>query len=188
MLTGLGVADAADGFAPVPSLRLVSPGGAVVARPAAPPRVHRSPAVFDARLVAAATVRTARSQAHTVRAVDFGPAGGADRRHGLTARVVIGADGAGSVIRRVLGHGANPDGHLALAIRGYAPAAEGDPEQRIVTSTRRWPAYAWTFPIGDGRANVGYGEVLRGQPLTRAHLVDRLAALLPTSTLPRSPT
>src|SRR6185436_12032038 len=31
----------------------------------------------------------------------------------------------------------------------------------------------------DGRANVGYGEVLRGEPLTRAHLVDRLGALLP---------
>jgi flavin-dependent dehydrogenase len=50
-----------------------------------------------------------------------------------------------------------------------------------VTTTARWPAYAWSFPIGDGTANVGYGEVLRGEPLSRAYLVDRLRALLPGS-------
>ena len=97
----------------------------------------------------------------------------------LAARVVVGADGAGSVVRRALGHPVNPDRHLALAIRGYAPALPGPPEQLIVTSAARWPAYAWSFPIGDGRANVGYGEVLRGEPLSRAYLLDRLAALLP---------
>jgi len=34
------------------------------------------------------------------------------------AGVLIGADGAGSVVRRLLGHPVNPDGHLAIAIRG----------------------------------------------------------------------
>jgi flavin-dependent dehydrogenase len=81
------------------------------------------------------------------------------------------------VVRRVLGHRANPNGHLAIAIRGYT-AAEGA-EQLIVTTRARWPAYAWSFPIGDGTANVGYGEVLRGMPLSRAYLLDRLAELLP---------
>jgi flavin-dependent dehydrogenase len=94
--------------------------------------------------------------------------------------VVIGADGAGSVVRRSSGHRVNPDGHLAIAIRGYTPAsAPGSAEQVIVTTTARWPAYAWEFPIGDGRSNVGYGEVLRGVPLSRAHLLDRLDHLLP---------
>jgi flavin-dependent dehydrogenase len=97
----------------------------------------------------------------------------------VAARVVIGADGANSLVRRVLGEPANPPGHLALAIRGYATAV-GPVEQCIVTSAPEWPAYAWSFPIGDGRANIGYGEVLRGQPVTRAHLLDRLATLLPT--------
>jgi flavin-dependent dehydrogenase len=92
--------------------------------------------------------------------------------------VVIGADGAGSVVRRHLGHARNPDGHLALAIRGYAPAPAGALEQRIVTAAAQWPAYAWAFPIGDGRANIGYGELLRGRPVSRAHLLARLAALL----------
>ena len=96
---------------------------------------------------------------------------------------MVGADGAGSVVRRALGHPQNPDRHLALAIRGYAPALPGPSEQLIVTSKARWPAYAWSFPIGDGRANVGYGEVLRGEPLSRAYLLDRLAALLPGTDL-----
>src|SRR6185437_4921159 len=96
------------------------------------------------------------------------------------ARTLIGADGAYSLVRRKLGQPTNPDGHLAIAIRGYAPAV-GPLEQRIVTSSSaQWPAYAWSFPIGDGRANIGYGEVLRGRAVSRAHLLDRLAALLPT--------
>jgi len=97
----------------------------------------------------------------------------------VAARAVVGADGAGSVVRRALGHGANPDGHLALAIRGYAPAAAGPVEQRITASSTNWPGYAWSFPIGDGRANIGYGEVLSGRPVNRAQLLDRLGALLP---------
>jgi flavin-dependent dehydrogenase len=93
------------------------------------------------------------------------------------AGVVIGADGAGSVVRRALGHPVNPGGHLAIAIRGYAPSR--NPDQLIVTTSARWPAYAWSFPVGDGTANVGYGEVLRGVPLTRAYLLDRLGRLIP---------
>ncbi|MEK8108075.1 FAD-dependent oxidoreductase [Micromonospora sp. M12] len=66
---------------------------------------------------------------------------------------------------------------------GVRPALPGPTEQLIVTSKARWPAYAWSFPIGDGRANVGYGEVLRGESLSRAYLLDRLAALLPGTDL-----
>ena len=178
VLAALGVPDAAAGYAPVPRLRLVSPAGAVVARRLARPAYTIPRRVFDHRLVAAAVSSGAVLRRHTVRRVTVEP----DRvtlDGAVAARTVVGADGAGSVIRRALGQAGNPDGHLALAIRGYGPAAPGEPEQRIVTAAAQWPAYAWTFPIGDGRANVGYGEILRGRPLTRAHLLDRLAALLP---------
>ncbi|MFG1776177.1 geranylgeranyl reductase family protein [Micromonospora sp. NPDC049051] len=178
VLGELGVSDAVAGYAPLPALRLVGPGGGTVARALPRPAYTVPRKVFDARLVAAAVAAGARLRRHAVRHVDVR----ADRvvlDGGLAARAVVGADGAGSVVRRALGHRPNPDRHLALAIRGYAPALPGPPEQLIVTSAPRWPAYAWSFPIGDGRANVGYGEVLRGEPLTRAHLLDRLAALLP---------
>jgi flavin-dependent dehydrogenase len=94
------------------------------------------------------------------------------------ARVLIGADGATSIVRRLVGEPVNPPGHLAFAIRGYSPAADTG-EQLIVTTRQQWPAYAWEFPIGDGTANVGYGEVLRGRPLSRAYLERRLREMLP---------
>ncbi|WFE59893.1 geranylgeranyl reductase family protein [Micromonospora sp. WMMD712] len=178
VLARLGVAGAVDGYAPLPRIRLVGPGGDAVARALPRPAYTVPREVFDARLVAAAVAAGAELRRHAVRRVE--QRGGRVVLDGeLAARAVVGADGAASVVRRALGHPVNPDRHLALAIRGYAPARPGPPEQLIVTSGPRWPAYAWSFPIGDGRANVGYGEVLRGEPLTRAHLVDRLAALLP---------
>jgi geranylgeranyl reductase family protein len=191
VLTDLGVDGAADGYPAVERLRLVAPGGAAVAR-RLPRPAHTIPRrVFDARLVAAAVNAGAELRKHTVRHLSTAASAGRrgdhpghgddgpvdiDRR--FRAEVVIGADGAGSVVRRALGHPVNPPGHLAVAIRGYARTTNTD-EQIIVTTRRRWPAYAWEFPIGDGTANVGYGEVLRGVPLSRAYLVERLADLLP---------
>jgi geranylgeranyl reductase family protein len=178
VLAELGVRGVEEGFAPVPVLRLVGPAGAAVAHPL-PRAAYTIPrTVFDARLVVAAAAAGAELHRHAVRRLevrdDLVVLDGV-----LAARTVIGADGAGSVVRRFLGHGPNPDGHLALAIRGYAPTATDPPVQRIVTSAERWPAYAWAFPIGDGRDNVGYGEVLRGQPVSRGCMLDRLAVLLP---------
>lgn len=180
VLAGLGVPDPVAGYPPVGVLRLAGPGGEEVARRLRRPAYTVPRQVFDARLVAAAVAAGADLRRHSVRRIT-----GGDHRDPVViddtfaADVVIGADGAGSVVRRALGHAGNPDGHLGLAIRGYAPIRGQPVEQRIVTCRERWPAYAWMFPIGDGRANVGYGEVLRGAPLTRAHLLDRLAALLP---------
>src|SRR5262249_19751827 len=97
----------------------------------------------------------------------------------ISARVVIGADGAYSRVRRTMGEPANPDGYMALAIRGYAPATGGTAQQIVTAPKTQWPAYAWNFPIGEGRANMRSGEVLRGKPLTRERLLARLVSLLP---------
>jgi geranylgeranyl reductase family protein len=178
VLEGLGVTGITDGYPPIPVLRLNGPHGGEVARP------HRRSAhtiprvVFDARIVEAAVRAGATLVRHNVREIVETP----ERvvvDGGFSAPVLIGADGAGSLVRRTLKEPVNPDGHLALAIRGYAPAV-GPVEQHIVTSGTSWPAYAWSFPIGDGRANIGYGEVLRGQSLTLSFMLERLADLLPT--------
>ncbi|MET8146945.1 geranylgeranyl reductase family protein [Actinoplanes sp. NPDC049668] len=176
VLDSLGVTGVTDGYPPVADLRLIGPGGTEVAR-RLPRPAHTIPRrIFDARIVRAAVANGAELRRHAVRRVREDGAGVTlDDR--IRARVVIGADGAGSVVRRALGHPVNPDGHLAIAIRGYAPAAGA--EQLIRTTSARWPAYAWSFPIGDGTANVGYGETLRGAPLTKAYLMERLCELLP---------
>jgi geranylgeranyl reductase family protein len=176
VLRGLGVTGLTDGYPPNDGLRLIGPGGAAVARPLRR-AAHTIPRrVFDARLVDAAVAHGADLRLHTVRRIRDDGAG-VRLDDAYRARVVIGADGAGSVVRRALGFAGNPEGHLAIAIRGYARATGA--EQLIVTTRARWPAYAWSFPVGDGTANVGYGEVLRGVALSRAYLLDRLGQLLP---------
>jgi len=169
--------------------------------------------VFDARLVQAAVRREVDLRRHRVRKVavtgDSGPVVLDDE---IRARVVIAADGASSVLRRQLSpsrirattwppdwphswrFAGKPPGfggaHTAMAIRGYAPVAPGRAGQQLIVfrdpdqgggPTR--PAYAWSFPIGDGRANIGYGELLgSGRSLSRQHLLDRLDELLPGAT------
>ena len=177
VLAGLGVRDITAGYPPIPRLRLVAPGGAAVARTLPRPAYTVPRRVFDERLIRAAVAGGAELRRHAVREIrEDGPGVVVDGRY--RAGVLIGADGAGSVVRRALGEPVNPPGHLAIAIRGYAPTAN-TAEQIIVTTERRWPAYAWEFPLGDGTANVGYGEVLRGVPLSRAYLLERLNDLLP---------
>ncbi|MEV0135023.1 geranylgeranyl reductase family protein [Dactylosporangium sp. NPDC050688] len=177
VLAGLGVTGVEEGSVPVPSLRLVGPAGGSVARAHARPAYTVPRLRLDGRIADAAVAAGAVLRRHSVRRVE--ERGARVVLDGtVSAGAVIGADGAYSVVRRALGQPPNGPGHLALAIRGYAPF-EGPTEQRIVTASREWPAYAWVFPIGDGTANIGYGEVLRGRPVSRAHLLDRLAALLP---------
>ncbi len=179
VLAGLGVTGLVEDRVPVPDLHLVAPGGGAVARPLPAPAYAVPRRVFDARLVDAAVSAGARLRRHTVRrVVDHGDRVTVDER--WSAGAVIGADGAASVVRRALGHAANPGGHVAIAIRGYAPDPRpGRRELFILTTGAQWPAYAWSFPLGDGRANVGYGEVLTGRPLSRAYLAGRLDHLLP---------
>jgi geranylgeranyl reductase family protein len=178
VLRELGVSNVEDGFPPILALSITGPSGAYATAPLPEPVRVIPRQVFDARLVEAAVAAGAVLHRHQVRSLrSEGDRVVLDGQ--LEARVVIGADGASSVVRRHLGHEPNPPGHLAIAIRGYAPHPEGVLEQQIIMSDRNWPAYGWSFPIGDGRRNVGYGQMLRGKPISREHLLDRLSDLLP---------
>jgi geranylgeranyl reductase family protein len=134
-------------------------------------------AVFDHRLVEAAQDAGAVLLHERVRQVSQGRRVSLDHRH--EADVVVGADGAHSVVRRGLGLRPGP---MAVALRGYAPTPPDRARaQVIVFDTARQPAYAWSFDRGDGLSNVGYGELLgrRANGLTKAQLRERLDALLP---------
>jgi menaquinone-9 beta-reductase len=166
ILRSLGVTDAVTGYPPVDRMRLRTPGGAEVATPSARANYVVPREVFDARLVAAAVKRGAHLLRRRVREIQVpsGPGGPVVIDGDLAARVVVGADGANSTVRRALGIAANPPEATAIAVRGYADAPSDDrpPEQLIHMVDDGWPAYAWSFPIGDGRANIGYGT-LRSQ-------------------------
>lgn len=179
VLRELGAADPTVGFAPVRRLHLAGPRGSSVARDMRRPAKVVPRQVLDARIVESAVAAGAVLRRHTVRTVE-------QRTDvvlidgDIAARAVVGADGVNGVVRRSMQLPANPPRALAVALRAYTSAPEGDvPEQYMVMSGRGWPAYAWSFPIGNGRANVGYGMVLDGDAPTRAGLEDELHRLLP---------
>ena len=175
---GIDVAALTDGFPAVPRLRLQGPRGTTVERETARPSVVVPRAVLDGRLLDQVLAGGARFRQHTVRSVAVSPTHvEVDGR--FRAPVLVGADGAESVVRRALGVPPNRPDRLAVAIRGYAPVLPGTDGVQVVTTTQqRWPAYAWSFPLGDGRANVGYGELVSGG-VTRAELVAGLHRMLP---------
>ena len=179
-LAALGAAGVLDGYPPIRGLRLRSPSGMEVAGDPARPNHVVPRSVLDARLVAAAEAAGAERLRSSVRRLE--------QHDGLVvvdgelaARVVIGADGANSTVRRLLGAPSNPDRALAIAVRGYAPAPAGRPEQLIAWVAKGWPAYVWSFPTGTGVANVGYGLLRSRFSADRAELHRRLRDLLPAA-------
>src|SRR4029453_18098148 len=178
-LTALGAAGVLDGYPPIRGLRLRSPRGLEGAGGPGRPTYVAPRTVLDARLVAAAQAAGAELRCGSaVRRLEQHD-GGVLVDGDLTARVVVGADGANSTVRRLLGAPANPDRALAIAVRGSAPAPPGRPEQLIAWVTDGWPAYVWSFPTGTGVANVGYGLLRSRFHGDRAELHRRLHDLLP---------
>lgn len=177
----LGVGDLIADYRPTQRLSVVSPNGAHVLATAARPNRVVPRRVFDARLVDAARDRGVEVRRHRVRALAV---------HGdhvavddVRARAVVAADGANSTVRRLIGVPAAPERHIAIAVRGYADVPADDDVQFIAMQKDGWPAYVWSFPIGDGTANVGFGMLLPRLRATglpgREVLHGRLAELLP---------
>jgi geranylgeranyl reductase family protein len=167
------------GTEPITTLRLVSPGGVEAARRFERPARVVPRLAFDERLVQEAQAAGAVVEQRRVRTLTAVP-GAVILDGDIRARTVIGADGAQSVVRRQSGARPAPPGTVAIALRGYAPGDDWrESEQLLIMTRSHWPAYAWVFPIGDGTVNVGYGELIRGAPPTRAQLTERLHTLLP---------
>lgn len=160
-------------------LQLRSPGGVTVVRPFARPAYVVPRLLFDNRLMQCAITAGATLHRHRVRAVVSTPRGVVIDDE-IRASTVIGADGAESVVRRHTAARPARPGTTAIALRGYASAEHWPAREQLLTlTTSHWPAYAWVFPIGNGSANVGYGELLQGTVPSRAQLAQRLQALLP---------
>jgi geranylgeranyl reductase family protein len=145
--------------------------------------VHVVPrTVFDARLVERAVAAGAVLRRHRASSVDPAPAGPVVSGD-LAGHVVVGADGAHSLVRTaLLGTRREP---RAIAIRGYAPTTPDLRGRQVIRyGDRRQPSYAWAFDRGDGLANVGYGELLPGERAggavpSRRLLLEQLEHLVP---------
>jgi menaquinone-9 beta-reductase len=100
-----------------------------------------------------------------------------DGDHGrsvITARLLIGADGANSVVRRDLSARPSAARHTGIAMRAYARSDAFNPDgplgPRMLFSFSRelLPSYAWLFPTGKGIVNIGAGG-----PLTEIRKTQR---------------
>ncbi|WP_036508827.1 NAD(P)/FAD-dependent oxidoreductase [Nocardioides sp. URHA0020] len=183
ILADVGVRDVTEGWEPLRQLEIANRHTSVAGRLARPVWVIPRE-VFDARLVERARSAGARVERRRVASIE--------ERDGVVvidetvrARVVVGADGAHSVVRRSVVGDAAGRSPAALAIRGYVPTP---PDLRglqlIRYGDRRQPAYAWCFDRGDGLANVGYGEFLPERDagsLSRRLLLEQLERLIPGS-------
>lgn len=102
------------------------------------------------------------------------------RRNGkhtvISAGVVVAADGAFSVLARSMRGGGGDRERTMLAVRAYAcgidPIEGGHLE--LYYDDTILPSYAWIFPLGAGRANIGFFASCRqmrrlGSTLSRAY-------------------
>jgi len=179
-------------------VRLVAPGGGGAAAVTTSPGFVVPRAIFDARMLQAALdagVEFTVEKVQTLRQEPGAEKGDKPGKRGdpraaasvtvnerYTAPVVIGADGSNSIVRRLIGQPANRGRAMAVAIRGYAPTPPGIPlELTIRWDTQRSGGlcYAWAFPVADGTTNIGYGLASSAVDRSRAHLIQRLADLLP---------
>ena len=182
-LATVGAGDVVDDWTPLRDLEL-SHGDVRVAGAMERPAYVVPRAVLDARLVERAVAAGATLRRHRVSSVTPAADGGPVLVSGeLAAGVVVGADGAHSLVRTGL-LGATRD-RRAIAIRGYAPTTPALRGRQVIRyGERRQPSYAWAFDRGDGLANVGYGELLptegdRREPPSRRLLLEQLEVLIP---------
>lgn len=76
------------------------------------------------------------------------------------SKIVIGADGATSIIANKVNAQKIPDEHLCMAARVYYQGISGmTPNIEIHFIDSVMPGYFWIFPLENGKANVGLGMV-----------------------------
>ena len=150
-------------------LRLVAPlkvplpaGEGIYA--AVAPRLELDAALVRLAVDAGVDVRLGHG-VKTAAIADDGDRHGRRRRLGdVIARHVVAADGMWSPTRKALG--ISGDGYLGEwhAIRQYVVGVTGPAGDELIVwfDDDLLPGYAWSFPLPDGRANVGFGVLRDG--------------------------
>lgn len=144
------------------------------------PREHFDAALLTVSMAAGADVRYERAVT-----VIREPAGGAGdsvfagvrtARTTLRARVVIGADGWGSLVARAFGAALPPNRNVAVAARAYAHGVRGLGSRMHFFINAARDGYGWLFPLGDDGANVGLGFIRSEGPFDLAAAFERFRA------------
>ncbi|MFH1570685.1 MAG: geranylgeranyl reductase family protein [Gemmatimonadota bacterium] len=148
--------------------------------------------VFDAFLFEAArrasagcvegfTVRDLVLEDGAVRGVrgHFGRGGPGAKTCEFRAPLVLGCDGAGSIVARRTGLYAHDGRHASVALRCYYEGVAGLGDRtEIHFADEVMPGYFWIFPLEDGRANVGVGMLHQAIRRRRVDLRQALTRVL----------
>lgn len=177
-----GLDEVFDGFVPVQTVAVFGPDGSRSDSPI--PDIGGEPASgfiiprleFDHRLFQAALKAGARDFSGMRLMTMSGPGPlrrlelrGADGgKCSVAARLVVGADGAYSAVRRLLMPGKDPRWakHTGLAMRAYAasddlwPDGADGPSLMLDFGRDLLPSYGWIFPVGGNQVNIGVGGPL----------------------------
>ena len=152
----------------LPQIGAAAPSGRVVPRTVFDDRlrsaaISRGVTAITARLTAAAfDSGSSLWELRCARSSDEGRAAAEDNGAGMAfrTRVLVGADGARSTVRRLLGVPYNTPDHTAIAIRCYAERRdrlETAPGLELHFIKTLLPGYGWVFPIDGRSANLGVG-------------------------------
>ncbi len=80
--------------------------------------------------------------------------------HEFSGKVIAGADGVHSIVRKSFQEGHDDKKHLCVGIRGYFENVSGlHPENfiELIFLKRLLPSYFWIFPSTEGLVNAGFG-------------------------------
>ena len=100
---------------------------------------------------------------------------------------VIAADGAYSPIKRALNLDSEYNGYTAIAIRAEMDANKPDSDSldvylKLQFGGDQLPGYAWVFPMGGGRVNIGLGYInsyRNWQSINATHFLGEFLGTLP---------
>lgn len=101
----------------------------------------------------------------------------------LAAQMVVGADGANSVVARLAGNGSVDRRHHSAGLRVYYDNVKGFHEGNHIELyffRNILPGYLWVFPLPGGRANVGIGLLSSVVSKRKINLRGELKELLAT--------
>ncbi len=104
----------------------------------------------------------------------------------LTAAIVVGCDGANSIITRQFGAFYLRDSHSCAAVRAYFRGVEGMKAgvNEFHFFKELLPGYFWIFPLENGWANVGFGILPGINGNNKKHMKLRDTLTLITDTMP----
>lgn len=99
----------------------------------------------------------------------------------IKTKILVGADGANSVVKRFLPNNQSDKGYYAASVRAYVKNIEGleSNTNEFYYLKKYLPGYLWIFPLNNGLANIGFGmEMKNDQQHKSINLKESLIKIL----------